>query len=71
MIRKIRKELNLDLKKLTKFIGCNSKGAFYIENTIADNTNKTFRYLLYLRKRRINVNKLLDEYLKIENNKDD
>lgn len=57
---KIRKEFNIkvNIPKITEFIGCNAKGIYYIENNF-ENT-KAIRYLMYMRKKGLNVNKLLD-----------
>lgn len=57
---KIRKEFHIkvDIAEITKFIGCNPKGIYYIENNFEE--IKGIRYLMYLRKRGLNVNKVID-----------
>lgn len=64
--KKLRSEFNIDNKKITDFIGINQKSIYYIENNLL--SNKGVRYLMYLRKQRVNINKLLDEFLESENN---
>lgn len=56
----VRKEfdINVDIAKLSEFVNCNPKGVYYIENNIF--TSKPIRYLMYMRKHGLNVNKLID-----------
>lgn len=63
---KIRKDFNIrvNIAKISEFIGCNPKGIYYIENNFE--TNKTVRYLMYLRKKGVNINKILDVALESE-----
>lgn len=59
--KNLRKDYNIDNKKLTKFIGCKPKGIYHIEGKMRK--NPFVRYLMYMRKQRVNVNKYLDELL--------
>lgn len=63
----VRKDFNIDvdIAKLSKFVKCNPKGVYYIENNIYN--AKPIRYLMYMRKNGLNVNKLIDQL--IANNK--
>lgn len=63
---KIRKEFNIkvDIAKISEFIGCNQKGIYYIENNFQK--TKSIRYLMYMRKKGLNVNKLLDQIIQEE-----
>lgn len=56
----VRKDFNIDvdIAKLSKYVKCNPKGVYYIENNIY--TAKPIRYLMYMRKNGLNVNKLID-----------
>ena len=56
----VRKDFNIDvdIAKLSKFVKCNPKGVYYIENNIYN--AKPIRYLMYMRKHGLNVNKLID-----------
>lgn len=58
---KVRTVFNLkvNIPKITEFIGCNAKGIYYIENNLLD--TKSVRYLMYMRKQGLNVNKLVDQ----------
>ena len=64
---KIRKDFNIkvNMSKISEFIGCNSKGVYYIENNIQN--TKSIRYLMYMRKKGLNVNKLIDRLNENEN----
>lgn len=68
---KIRKEFNIkvNIPKISEFIGCNAKGIYYIENNFEK--TKAIRYLMYMRKKGLNVNKLLDYANKKEKVSDD
>lgn len=59
----VRKHYNIDvdIAKLSKFVNCNPKGVYYIENNIY--TAKPIRYLMYMRKNGLNVNKLIDQLI--------
>ena len=63
---KIRKEHNIkvNIAEISKFIGCNTKGIHYIEASFEE--TKAVRYLMYMRKAGLNVNKLLDNMNKDE-----
>ena len=63
---KIRKEHNIkvNIAEISKFIGCKPKGIHYIEASFEE--NKAVRYLIYMRKAGLNVNKLLDNMYKDE-----
>lgn len=65
----VRKHYNIDvdIAKLSKFVNCNPKGVYYIENNIY--TAKPIRYLMYMRKNGLNVNKLIDFLISNENSK--
>jgi hypothetical protein len=59
MLKQIRKKLKIDTKELDDFI--DSKGLstkYYIENSYR--TNKLFRYLLFLRKKGVDLNDIFD-----------
>lgn len=63
---KIRKEINIDidLQEIQGYIGCNPKGVYYIENNLIK--NKFVRYFLFLRRRKVNINRILDKLIEIE-----
>ena len=66
---KIRKEFNLkvDIAEITEFINCGSKGIYHIENNFEK--IKSIRYLMYLRKKGLNVNEVIDKMNERESNK--
>ncbi len=57
---KIRDKYNLtiNIAKISKFIGGSNKVIYHIENNFEH--HKAIRYLMYMRKKGLNVNKLLD-----------
>lgn len=66
MSLKIRKIFNIkeNLQEFTQYIGCNPKGIYYIEsNTVS---NKHVRYFLFLRKKRYNINDIMDRIIEDE-----
>jgi hypothetical protein len=57
---KIRKiyDVKVNIAEISEFIGCNPKGIYYIERSFEE--IKAIRYLMYMRKAGLNVNKILD-----------
>ena len=63
---KVRKEfgIKVNIDKISDYIGCNPKGIYYIENNLA--RTKSIRYLMYMRKKGLNINKLIDRIIEEE-----
>lgn len=66
---KMRKFFNFrtNLAEFSSYIGCNPKGIYYIENSFL--TSKPTRYFMYLRKHKIDMNKVFDLLLEEESKK--
>lgn len=69
MAFKIRKEYNLkiDIAEISEFIKCNLKGIYHIESNFEN--IKSIRYLMYLRKKGLDVNDVIDKINEIEDKK--
>lgn len=65
---KLRKTFNVKNKvsEFSEYIGCNPKGIYYIEDTLL--ASKPVRYFMFLKRNGHNVNKILDELIKEEDN---
>ena len=60
MLKKYRKDLRLDTKELDEFLGSKSVSTkYYIENSYQ--SNMLFKYLIYLRKKGVDLNNFFDE----------
>lgn len=64
-LKRYRKELKIDTKELDFFIDSKSVSTkYYLENNYQ--SNKFFKYLLFLRKKGVNINAFFDSELKIK-----
>ncbi len=65
-LKKFRKELKLDNKELDAFIDNKSVSTkYYLEQNYQN--NKFFKYLLFLRKKGVDINAFFDSELEIKN----
>ncbi len=54
----LRKKHNIEIEKMTSFLNSAKSTVYYLENNFMN--NKMFRYLLSLRRKGVNINKILD-----------
>lgn len=65
MLKNIRKNLKISNKEIEEEVGLKNKSSiYYIESSY--NENKVFKYLLFLRRKGVNINAFLDNIIKKE-----
>ena len=63
MLKDYRKKLHLTNEEIQEYSGLKNKTSiYYIESSYQK--NKLFKYLMYLRKKKVNINAFIDEELK-------
>lgn len=66
MLKEIRKELKIKPSELDEFINAKTTSTkYYLEDSFEE--NKLFRYLLLLKLRGANIDKIFTNYIKINN----
>ena len=66
MLKEIRKELKIKPSELDEFINAKTTSTkYYLEDSFEE--NKLFRYLLLLKLRGANIDKIFSNYIKISN----
>ncbi|WP_395076777.1 hypothetical protein [Flavobacterium sp.] len=62
-MKEFRKSLHLNNKEIQEFSNLkNNTSVYYLESSYK--TNKLFRYLMFLRKNKVNINAFIDAELK-------